>query len=119
MRPAARKQKVAGMKGPTHLLVVLALALPGVSTAHPGHDEEIPWCADAPPETQGDSAARLARVVLTRGNAGAAARMIAREAAASAEAARVLADALEELGDAEGAALARARAEELSRSGRP
>lgn len=107
------------MKGPARLLAALAVASPWASPAHPGHDEGIPWCADAPPETQGDSAARLARVVLGRGNAGAAARMIAREAALSAEAAGVLADALQELGDAEGAALARARGEELARRGRP
>ena len=85
--------------------------------AHPGHGEEIPWCATndpaAPRETQGDSAVRLARAVLERGNPAYAVRMIAREAANSAEAALVLAEALDELGDPEGATLARARSSSL------
>ncbi|HEY0838905.1 MAG TPA: hypothetical protein VGD74_01840 [Vulgatibacter sp.] len=98
---------------PLIMLAWLLAASP--ASAHPGHGEEIPWCApgDDPPETQGDSAARLARVVLRRGSAGAAARMIAREAKTSATAALVLADALEELGDPEGARLARRRAGSL------
>jgi len=93
-------------------LVVALLAASAPALAHPGHGEEIPWCApgDEPRETQGDSAARLAKVVLHRGSAGAAARMIAREARTSATAAMVLADALEELGDSEGARVARRRA---------
>ena len=106
------------MKRPARLLAVIAFVWCGAALAHPGHGDEIPWCADEPPETQGDSAARLARVVLVRGNAGAAARMIAREAETSAAAARVLADALEKLGDREGARLARGHAEALSRDGR-
>ena len=105
------------MRRPALLLAAVALASFGPALAHPGHGDEIPWCEDEPPETQGDSAARLARVVLVRGNAAAAARMIAREAASSAEAARVLADALEKLGDPEGAQLARGRAEALSQGG--
>ncbi|HWV36957.1 MAG TPA: hypothetical protein VN033_00605 [Vulgatibacter sp.] len=102
------------------LAAALALASPGAAPAHPGHEAPVPERpGETPPETHGDSAVRLARVVLERGSAGAAARMIAREAAGSATAARVLADALERLGDAEGAALARGRAAELEARGRP
>ncbi|AKU91539.1 hypothetical protein [Vulgatibacter incomptus] len=99
------------------LLLALLLA-PAHLRAHPDHGPAIPWCplydSGIARETHGDAAVRLARTVLERGNPTYAMRMIAREARTSADAALVLAEALEQLGDSEGAALARSRATHLA-----
>lgn len=98
----------------------LALLLLSLATAHAGHDEEVEWCV-APAEAElicplaavelpDRGAERLARQLLARGEAALAARIIARQTAAGGEAALLLAEALEALGDRPGAALARARA---------
>jgi hypothetical protein len=89
----------------------LAAFLLALTAAHPGHDGE-PGAAPSH-EVHGNDASKLATELIRRGQAPVAVRIVAREAASSKEAALVLAKGLELLGDAPGAALARARAEAL------
>jgi hypothetical protein len=100
------------------VLRAVPLLLP-LLIAHPGHESVMPWCAPPPPlvtqcllpevEVTGGSQAAQARRMLQRGAARMAASLVAREAERSPEAADVLAGALRELGDAEGAARVVAR----------
>jgi len=100
----------------------LARLLVPLALAHPGHGEEGPICDPGPElscplpttETSGRAEIHLARVLLARGLPAQAAVRVAEEAAWDAEAAAILAEALEALGDREGAALARARAARLA-----
>jgi hypothetical protein len=90
----------------------LAAALAALALAHSDHLPE----SRAPARTEGEapvSAAARAAALLDRGEPGLAARLVAREAATRAEAARVLAAALAALGDPVGARIARQRAERL------
>ncbi|WP_373047917.1 hypothetical protein [Vulgatibacter sp.] len=91
-----------------------------VALAHPGHVEPA-WCDPGPAlscplptaETSGRSEIHLARMLVERGLAAQAAVRVAEEAKHDAEAAAILAQALEALGDAKGAELAAARAATL------
>ena len=93
--------------------------------AHPGHVTE-PICDPGPElscplptgETSGSSELHLARMLLERGLPAQAAARVAEEARDSPEAAQLLAEALEALGDPEGARLARARAKREPAPGR-
>src|SRR4051794_22935858 len=83
-------------------------------TLHPGHgyaplceppDPQLLMCLMPPAQEIHGGAVRLARTLLSRGGTRFAALQVAGEAATSAEAAAVLADALEALGDDYGASL--------------
>ncbi len=96
----------------------LARLLVPVALAHPGHGSGEPICDPGPElscplpttETSGKSEIHLARMLLDRGLPAQAAVRLAAEAETSPEAALLLAEALDALGDAEGARLARERA---------
>lgn len=101
------------MDAPLALLLQLLLA-------HPGHGAPAtPWCVPPTPDEvvcplpagdlRGGGQAQVARRLLQRGGARRAASLVAREAERSPEAAEVLADALQALGDDVGAARVRAR----------
>lgn len=104
----------------------LAYALIPLLLAHPGHHHHpaVLWCAEPRPpppmcllpeqEVRGGSQADAARRALSRGEARVAAAMVEGAAEKDAEAATVLADALDELGEHERASAVRAR---LSRAG--
>lgn len=95
----------------------LAPLLALLAIAHPGHGEHLQECREfeglSPLEAaprEGAEELALARILLSRGNAAAAARLVAVEALLSSEAAEILAEALDELGDPTGASHARERA---------
>lgn len=103
----------------------LARLLVPVALAHPGHVTEPIcdpgpelWCPLPTTETSGTSELHLARMLLERGLPAQAAVRVAEEAQASPEAAMLLADALEALGDPAGARLARLRAKREPAPGR-
>ena len=98
------------------------LAFGSAASAHPGHAQEAPICDPGPElscpvptaETSGSSELHLARMLLERGLPAQAAVRVAAEAQESPEAAQLLAEALDALGDPDGARLARAAAARLS-----
>ena len=99
---------------------LLSLLIP-VALAHPGHGAEPP-CAPRKDEAcvvekedHGRSEIHLAEILLERGQAREAANRLEKWAEKDAEAALLLARALEALGDVEGAKLARERAARLGK----
>lgn len=90
-----------------------------VVAGHPGHGdpEDHPHGVTPTGVEIHTPAFHLAATLLDRGQPAAAARLVAHDAETSAEAARILADALSKLGDGVGARLALSRAERLSGRG--
>lgn len=91
-----------------------------MAIAHPGHGEYLQECREieglSPLELVihgGGEEMVLARILLARGHAAEAARLVAVEALLSSEAAEILGDALDQLGDPAGAEHARQRAARL------
>jgi hypothetical protein len=98
----------------------LAAVLLALATAHPGHDDgPVPPGVTIQDSEVNTPAARLAASLLDRGQPGLAARLVARDAPSSADAARVLAQALDALDDPVGARIARERADRLDREVAP
>lgn len=97
-----------------------------LTIAHPGHGEHLEECREIEGLSplyvvtrEGGEALGLARLLLSRGNAGEAARIVAVEALLSPEAGEILAEALDALGDPTGAENARQRAAAQKRGAAP
>lgn len=100
----------------------LSSLLTALVISHPGHGPAAPECREEPGlcplelvETTGNQDEAVARMMLDQGLAKEAVRTIYARALVSPEAAKILAEALDQLGDPQGAANARARAKMLSR----
>lgn len=96
------------------LLIPVALAHPGHGAAPPCDPKEDEGCV-VEKEDHGRSEIHLGEILLEQGLPQEAAVRLAKWAEMDAEAATLLARALEELGDAEGAKLARERAARLGK----